>query len=223
MHIGWYKWFFSLPSYGDLGNTHRKWKHCIYAASAACKQPGEGKRYHCGGEEPAEKGTHSCGSKGGGVTVRMLDIHSDGILTQAIEILQTRLIERIPPPPPLQPNGLPQLPQAAAPLESRDYPDVKFGNRRPTKHFWMKLRVRRMVWHGQNQSVDIPRMCKMTTTMTLPLGILILSTLMEPQLPTTIYGTLAMRWRNNGRFSSRRICYRCGGGMWIVMLKTMWL
>ncbi|SJL17327.1 uncharacterized protein ARMOST_20877 [Armillaria ostoyae] len=46
-----------------------------------------------------------------------------------------KLIERILPPPPLQPNGLPQLPQAAAPLESKDYPDVKFWQQKAYQAF----------------------------------------------------------------------------------------
>ncbi|KAK0433370.1 hypothetical protein EV421DRAFT_1741673 [Armillaria borealis] len=54
------------------------------------------------------------------------------------EVLQdttNKLIERIPPPPPLQPNGLPQLPQAAAPLESKEYPDVKFWQQKAYQAF----------------------------------------------------------------------------------------
>ncbi|KAK0240411.1 hypothetical protein EDD85DRAFT_999442 [Armillaria nabsnona] len=51
-----------------------------------------------------------------------------------------KLIERIPLPPPLQPNGLPQLLQAAAPLESKDYPDVKFWQQKAYQAFLDKAK-----------------------------------------------------------------------------------
>ncbi|SJL09585.1 uncharacterized protein ARMOST_12965 [Armillaria ostoyae] len=45
------------------------------------------------------------------------------------ELLQEtidKLIEKIPPPPPLQPNGLPQLPPKVPPLHEKDYPLIRF-------------------------------------------------------------------------------------------------
>ncbi|PBK94768.1 hypothetical protein ARMGADRAFT_1029135 [Armillaria gallica] len=59
------------------------------------------------------------------------------------EVLQdtiNKLIIKILPPPPLQPNGLPQLPQAAAPMESKDYPDINFWQQKAYQAFLDKAK-----------------------------------------------------------------------------------